>query len=141
LIRGEPHAGFRFPVEEIFQLDLPPAVQAVPVLRRAEVSRLVAESVNGIVIGGALTPLGLIQALTTYSRQHGIELGFSIMKTRFLRVLHAAGLPFHELAPAGLTYPEDGSMAGYFYADRDPVVPVYWLAEELAPAVQRAVLP
>jgi hypothetical protein len=139
LVCGDNEAAFRFPIEDIFELKLPAAVQEVPVPQRAEVSRLVVDSVQGIVVGGLLTPLSLIQAITVYSQAHDIRLGFSIMKSRFLRALHIAGLPFHELAWSQLTYPHNGAMAGYFYRDPDPVVPVYWLAEEIAPAVARAI--
>ena len=74
-----------------------------------------------------------------HSREHGLRLGLSIMKMRFLRALHGAGLPFHELSPARLTYPRDGAMAGYFYRHPDPVIPVYWLADEIAPSVLQAI--
>jgi hypothetical protein len=85
-----------------------------------------------------MASLGLVQAMTVYSKGHGIRLGLSIMKMRFLRALHGAGVPFHELGPAQPSYPEDGPISGYFYRHPDPVTPVCWLADEIAPAVEQA---
>jgi len=138
LVPGESRPRFRFPTEKIFKVELPARFQEIPVDQRAEVSRLVTEAVQGVLIGGFLTPLGLVQAMTLYSRAHGIQLGLSVMKMRFLRALHGAGLPFHELGPARPTYPEKGPMSGYF-RHPDPVTPVCWLADELAPAVEGAI--
>ena len=138
LVSAESRARFRFPTEKIFRLELPARFQEIPIDQRAEVSRLVTEAVQGVLIGGFLTPLGLVQAMTAYSKRHGIRLGLSIMRVRFLRALHGAGLPFHELGPAQPIYPENGPLAGYFQQP-DPVTPVCWLADELAPAVDRAI--
>ena len=138
LVLGESQAGFRFPAEKIFQLELPARFQEIPVSQRAEVSRLVTEAVRGVLIGGFLTPLALVHAMTAYSKEHGFRLGLSILKTRFLRALHGAGLPFHELGPAQPRYPADGPLSGYF-RHPDPVTLVCWLGDELAPAVERAI--
>ena len=138
LVLGESRAGFRFPAEKIFRLELPARFQEIPVGQRAEVSRLVTEAVQGVLIGGFLTPLGLVRAMTVYSSEHGIRLGLSMVKARLLRALHGAGLPFHDLGPAQPRYPEDGPLSGYF-RHPDPVTPVCWLGDELAPAVERAI--
>lgn len=139
LVLGESRRGFQFPAEGAFEFELPSAFREIPVDQRAEVSRLVTEPVQGVLIGGLLTPLGLIQALTLHAQRQGIRLGLSIMKARLLRVLHGAGLPFHELTPARVTYPTDGPMAGYFFSNPDPAIPVCWLADEIAPAVGWAI--
>ena len=44
--------------------------------QQIEVTRVVAEAVQGIVIGGLLTPLGLFQAISAYSRPLGIRAGW-----------------------------------------------------------------
>jgi len=75
-----------------------------------------------VLVGGLLTPLGLIQALTLHAQRQGIRLGLSIMKAPFLRALNGADLPFHELSPAKPTYPRDAAMAGYFYRHPDPAI-------------------
>lgn len=101
LILGAARPGFRFPAEKAFQFDLPPRLQEIPVHQRAEVSRLVTEAVQGVLIGGLLTPLGLVQAIAEYSRGRGLRLGFSIMKMRFVRALDGAGLPLPRARPRG----------------------------------------
>ena len=45
----------------------------------------------------------------------------------------------HEIQPARLVYPSDGPVAGYYYRHPDPVVPVYWLVNEIAPSVEPAI--
>ena len=57
LILGESRAGFRFPAEEAFEFELPAAIRETTVSERVEVTRVVVEAVQGIVIGGLLTPL------------------------------------------------------------------------------------
>ena len=44
-----------------------------------------------------------------------------------------------EIHPARLIYPSDGPVSGYYHRHPDPVVPVYWLAEEIAPSVEQAI--
>jgi len=104
-----------------------------------EVTRLVSERPGGIVAGGLLVPLGLIQAVSVYSRQHAIRCGLAVVKQRLLRALHAAGVPLSEISPARLIYPEDGPTSPYYHRHADPVIPVWWSADQLAPFLERAV--
>ena len=138
LIFGEPRAEFRFPAEKALELELPPAVRDTAITQRIEVSRVVAEAVQGIVIGGLLTPLGLIQAIGVYARPRGARAGLAVIKQRLLRALQGAGVALHEIQPASVIYPKDGPLSGYFYHS-DPVVPVYWLADEIGPSIERAI--
>lgn len=138
LIFGESHAAFRFPAEQAFDLELPRAVEKTAIAQRIEVSRIVAEAVHGIVIGGLLTPLGLIHAIGEYARPRGALSGLAVIKQRLLRALQGAGVALHEIQPAPVIYPKDGPLCGYVYHS-DPVVPVYWLTEEIGPSVERAI--
>jgi hypothetical protein len=45
----------------------------------------------------------------------------------------------HEIEPAKLISPEDGPMSGYFYRHADPVIPTYWLTNEVVPSIERAI--
>jgi len=140
LILGEPDPRFRFPVEKAFRLDLPEAIRPIPMCERAEVSRLVTERPEGIVLGSLLTPLGLMQTVSIYSRPRGIRCGLAPMKRRLLLALRGVGLPFHDLQHAGVSYPRRGAMAGYYYRHPDPVVPVYWLGHEMVPLIEQALV-
>jgi hypothetical protein len=139
LIVGESAPGFRFPTEENFELELPAAIRGTAVCERAEVSRVVAEATCGIVIGGLLTPLGLLHAMAEYSRPRGIRCGFAMIKQRLLRALQSAGVCVREIEPAKLVCPEDSPMSGYFHRHADPVIPTYWLTEEIAPSIKQAI--
>ena len=46
---------------------------------------------------------------------------------------------FHEIPGGRLIYPADGLASPYFYRHLDPVVPVYWLVEEIAPEAEQAI--
>jgi hypothetical protein len=50
-----------------------------------------------------------------------------------------AGLCVHEIEPTKLISPEDGPMSGYFYRHADPVIPTYWLSDEVAPSIERVI--
>lgn len=65
-------------------------------------------------------PLGLIQAVSVYSRRHTIRCGLAVVKQRLLRALHAAGVPLSEIAPAGLIYPEDGPTNPHYHRHAGP---------------------
>jgi hypothetical protein len=123
LILGEPHPRFRFPAEKAFRLVVPEAIRAIPVRQRAQVSRLVTERPEGIVLGSLVTPLGLIQAMSLYTLPRGIHCGVAAIKRRLLLALRGVGLPFHELRSTGVSYPRHGAMAGYFYHHPDPCCP------------------
>jgi hypothetical protein len=103
------------------------------------VTRVVAEATRGVVIGGLLTPLGLIQAIAAFVDPLGYRCGLAVIKLRFLRALQGLGVRLYDIQPAWLIYPADGPTAGYYHQHPDPVVPVYWLTDEIAPSVERAI--
>jgi hypothetical protein len=138
-IVGEDRAGFEFPVQHAFTVHLPEALTAFPAQQCGEITRVVSERIAGLGLGGILTPLGLIQAVSLYSQRHGIRSGLALVKQRFFRALVSAGVLLHELAAARLIYPVDGPVWPYFYRHPDPVVPIYWLVKETAPTIERAI--
>jgi hypothetical protein len=137
LILGEPHPEFRFPVERAFDFDLPPPVTATAPVQRIEVSRVAAEATHGIVIGGLLTPLGLMHAICEYVWPRGFRSGVAVIKQRLLRALQGLGVALHEIEPAIVVYPKDGPMSGYYYHS-GPVVPVYF-TDTIGPSIERAI--
>jgi hypothetical protein len=65
--------------------------------------------------------------------------GLAVIKQRFLRALQGLGVRLHEIESARLIYPKDGLASGYYHQHPDPVVPVYWLIDEIAPSVEQAI--
>ena len=63
----------------------------------------------------------------------------AIMKLRLLRALQGLGVRLVEIQPARLIYPKDGPAAGYVHHHPDPVVPVWWLVDEIAPSIEEAI--
>jgi hypothetical protein len=139
LILGAARPAFRFLTERAFELELPAALRDAEPVQRFEVSRLVAESVQGVSIGGLMIPLGLIQAISEYTRLLDVRSGLAVIKLRLLRALQGLGVCLHEIQPARLIYPVDGPMSGYYHHHPDPVVPVYWLIDEITPSVDKAI--
>ena len=138
-VLGEAVPRFRFPFQHAVELELPAALRAFPASLCGEVGRMVSERAEGPGLGGFLTPLGLIQAVSEYSQRRGLRSGLALIKQRFLRAFAAAGVRFHEIDGGRLIYPRDGLAAPYYYRHLDPVVPVYWLVEEIAPEAERAI--
>jgi hypothetical protein len=118
---------------------LPPAIADTTVSQRVEVTRVVAEAVRGVVIGGLLTPLGLIQAIAAFVEPLDIRCGVAVIKQRLLCALQRLGVRLHEIEPARLIYPEDGPVSGCYHHHPDPVVPIYWLTDEITPSVEQAI--
>jgi N-acyl-L-homoserine lactone synthetase len=139
LILGEATPEFRFLTERAFEFELPAALRDIAPVQRFEVSRMVAEAVQGVIIGGLMIPLGLIQAISEYTRPLDVRCGLAVIKLRLLRALKDLGVRLHEIQPARLIYPVNGPMSGYYHRHPDPVVPVWWRVEEIAPSVERAI--
>ncbi len=138
-VLGEADPRFGFPFQHAVELELPAALQAFPASLCGEVGRMVSERAEGIGLLGLLTPLGLIQAVSQYSQRQGLRSGLALIKRRFLRAFASAGVRLHEIAGGRLIYPADGLAAPYFYRHLDPVVPVYWLVDEIAPEAEQAI--
>jgi hypothetical protein len=139
LVLGAPDPHFSFPSQKAFQFELPEAIREISVCQCLEVTRLVSERPEGSLSGGLLVPLGLIQAVSEYSRRRGTRCGLAVVKHRLLRALFSAGVPLPEIPGAGLIYPEDGATSPYYHRHADPVIPVWWRVEELAPLAARAI--
>jgi len=140
LIQGREDPGFEFPCQKAHRFELPPVIQGAPSAQREEVGRLVSEMPRGFGVGHLVTTLGLLQAMGAYREKAGEEAalrcGVATIKRRLLRGLRSMGLPLHEIPSAGVIYPPDGPVAGYFHGHPDPAVPVYWLTAEMVPAVR-----
>jgi len=143
LIRGREDHGFEFPCQKGHRFELPEPVHDVPAAQREEVGRVVSEMPRGFGVGQLLTTLGLLQAMGKYHEkatgQVPLRCGLATIELRLLRGLRSLGLPLHEIPSAGVIYPPDGPVAGYFHRHPDPAVPVYWLAAEMIPAVRRVI--
>jgi hypothetical protein len=139
LIVGELDGRFRFPTRRAFEFEPPAAVREIPASQCSEVTRLVSERPEAVVLGGLVVPLGLIQAVSEYSRRHTIRCGLAVVKQRLLRALIAAGIALPEIAGARLIYPEDGPTGPYYHRHADPVIPVWWSVDDLAPLAARAI--
>jgi hypothetical protein len=139
LIVGDPDPHFRFPSQRAFQFGLPATLREISACQCLEVTRLVSERPEGIVPGGLLVPLGLIQAVSEYSRLHGIRCGLAVVKQRLLRALSSAGVPLPDIPGATLIYPKDGPTGSYYHRHMDPVIPVWWSVEGLAPLALAAI--
>jgi hypothetical protein len=139
LILGESGPGFRFLTERAFQLELPAALRNAAPTQRFEVSRMVSEAVDGILIGGLMVPLGLIQAISVYTRPLDMSCGLAAIKLRLLRALRGLGVCLHVIRDAWLIYPPDGPVSGYYHGHPDPVVPVWWRVDEITPSVEQAI--
>ncbi len=144
LIRGREDSGFEFPCQRGHQFELPEPVRDVPPAQRGEVGRVVSEMPRGLGVGQLVTTLGLLQAMAkhheTASDQAPLRCGLATVKLRLLRALRSLGLPLHEIPSAGVIYPADGPVAGYFHRHPDPAVPVYCLAAEMIPAIRHVIV-
>ena len=65
--------------------------------------------------------------------------GLAAIKLRLLRALQGLGVCLHEIRSARLVYPADGPVSGYYHRHPDPVVPVWWRVDEIAPSVEEAI--
>ena len=139
LVRGAERPAFVYPTRVAMEFEAPEALRGIPARQCIDVGRMVSERPEGIVLGALVTPLALLQTIAGHSRRHRLHGGLAVLKRRFLDALLAAGVALHEISPAAVVYPRDGVFAPYFYRHLDPAAPVYWLLDEIAPTVVRAI--
>jgi hypothetical protein len=48
-------------------------------------------------------------------------------------------MPLLEIRAARLIYPEDGPTGPYYHRHEDPVIPVWWRVDQLAPLAAQAI--
>ena len=79
---------------------------------------MVSEAVDGILIGGLMVPLGLIQAISVYTLPLDMHCGLAAIKLRLLRALRGLGVCLHVIRDAWLIYPPNGQWPGTITAIR-----------------------
>jgi hypothetical protein len=73
----------------------------------------------------------MISSLIDYGFGRGLCGGVSTIKLSFLRLFDSMNLPaLHEITDAELTYPRDGILSNFFYDEKSPAVPIYYLHDE-----------
>lgn len=72
-----------------------------------------------------------ISGLIDYGFSIGLCGGVSTIKVSFLRLFERLNLPaLHEIPDARLIYPRDGLLAGFFYDEAHPAVPIHYKHDE-----------
>jgi len=121
------------PTQSIFyRMDVPWPLRRFPPKSLREVSRLTASRRPGQnPLPRHLASTAMISAIVDYGFKMGFCGGMSTIKLSFLHLFNRLKLPaLHEIKGAKLIYPPDGILAGFFYDEEKPPVPIYYLQDE-----------
>ncbi len=123
----------KLPTESIYyKLDTPPPLANCARDKLREVSRLtVLRRPADNPFPRHFISTAMISSLIDYGFGLGLCGGVSTIKLSFLRLFGSLNLPaLHEIADAELTYPRDGVLSNFFYNEKSPAVPIYYLHDE-----------
>ena len=121
--------GRPLPMEEAFELILPPALQAIPVTRRLE-----GELVNERPMKGGTSALALVcSAFLFYGARGDYDVTVHVAIGRWGERVRSAGFSFHDIPIARSIYPADGPLAPYYYKNPQPLSCHYGLIAENRP--------
>ena len=117
------------PMEEAFELILPPSLQAIPVTRRLE-----GELVNERPMKGGASALALAcSAFLFYGARGDYDVTVHVAIGRWGERVRNAGFLFHDIPVARSIYPPDGPLAPYYYKNPQPLSCHYGLVVENRP--------
>lgn len=123
----------KLPTESLYyRFDMPRPLLNCPRDKLREVSRLTALRRPGDnPFPRHFTSTLMISSLIDYGFSRGLCGGVSTIKLSFLKLFDSLNLPaLHEITDAELTYPHDGILSNFFYDEKSPAVPVYYLHDE-----------
>lgn len=123
----------KLPTESLYyKFEMPQPLLNCPRDRLREVSRLtVLKRPGDNPFPRHFISTVIISSLIDYGFNRGLCGGVSTIKLSFLRLFESLNLPaLHEITDAELTYPRDGVLSNFFYNDKSPAVPIYYLHDE-----------
>jgi len=123
----------RLPTESLYyKFDMPQPLVSCPRDKLREVSRLtVLKRPGDNPFPRHFTSTLMISSLIDYGFSRGLCGGVSTIKLSFSRLFDSLNLPaLHEITDAELTYPHDGILSNFFYDEKSPAVPIYYLHDE-----------
>ena len=120
------------PITSFFDFEEPKGIEAVPIEKKCEISRLVVErSEDDYDIPRNILMLLMTSVAQEVARDKGYEITYAYVKDKLLSKLNLLKSPFAKISDFECIYPKDGLMAPYFYDQADdPVIPVYTTVEE-----------
>jgi N-acyl-L-homoserine lactone synthetase len=123
--------------KDCFKFQEPLEISKIPRIQRAELGRLIIEKYNDkLFLPRHLVLLGLLSSTMDYALENNIKGGYSFIKNSLKVKLEKLRFPFHLVKDFKQIY-SGGILENYFKDEKDPVWPIYYLAEEVTPYFDR----
>ncbi|MCS7201028.1 MAG: hypothetical protein NZ822_02700 [Patescibacteria group bacterium] len=122
------------PTELYFRFSKPKLIEEIPPNKMVEVGRLI--TIPFKVNNKQFLPRHIITLLTLktifdYAVENEYLGGYAFIKKSLERKLDIINFPIKKIKNFTLNYPNDGPLYNYFHQPQDPVIPVYYLNDEI----------
>lgn len=124
--------------KDCFNFNEPETIKAMPREKRGEIGRLISEryNIDGKFFPRYLIMLGIIEDIVNFALKEDLIGGYSFVKKSLEAKFKKIGLPFHRIKSFTQIYSGE-HLEGYFNDKKDPVIPIYYLREEVKEYLDR----
>lgn len=119
-----------------FKFDEPSNMVAINKCNRAEISRLIARYPVTHSLPPHFIMMGLLSCLYDISQLYDVKGGYAFIKKMLFIKLSKLKVPIYKIEPATMIYNKE-YMRGYFFDPRNPVLPVYYITEQVETVVKQ----
>ncbi|GIW66735.1 MAG: hypothetical protein KatS3mg095_0633 [Candidatus Parcubacteria bacterium] len=122
------------PTQIYFKFQEPLELSIISDNQKLEIGRLVIKYhplYKKIKLGRHLILLTLFKSVMDYASEKQYLAGYSFIKKRLADKLNILSLPYHEIKNFEQVYPDNGILAKYFNDLNDPVIPIFYLKNEV----------
>lgn len=118
--------------KDCFNFEEPLEIKKISRNQRGELSRLIVIPPQKNYLPRHLVMLFLIKSIINYSGENNILGGYSFVTKNLYYKIKNLGIPFHIISSYDQIYPCDGLMHPYFSRKENPILPIYYLREEVS---------
>jgi len=137
LIRDDP-----LPTEQYFTFSEPEKIRSIPRNRRCELGRFIIiplDKIKNRFLPRGLIMLFMFDTVLNYAIRNGIEGGYSFVKSSLERKMKILMVPVNIISQYLCKYPQNGVLVNYFSQVNDPVIPIYFVADEFYRFTERRI--
>jgi N-acyl-L-homoserine lactone synthetase len=118
--------------KECFEFEEPEEIKYICRNNRLELSRLIAiPPSENKYFPRHLIMIFLLYCCLLYAKENNIKGGYAFIKSKLEKKLKKINIPFKRILKYKQIYPSNGPLFKYFNNPHDPVVPIYYLTDDI----------
>jgi N-acyl-L-homoserine lactone synthetase len=122
------------PTQIYFNFTEPPELSRIPNNKKLETGRLVIkyhQLYKTIKLGRHLILLILLKSAFDYAYENQYSVGYAFIKKKLANKLNIINFPYHKITNYQQKCSQDDILFKYFNDPKDPVIPIFYLSEEV----------